>query len=228
MLDRIHEQRAAARARERSDVLFRELWMSAFGAAEDLAGEQGLGKRGAGNPDEGLRGAAAPRVDRAGEMILAAAGSADDQDRAIGTRERHRLIDDLLGRAASAHDPVAATATHRSLDRDSGSRSSTPRAAPQLRSSHPFFGRRLPEADESHSGRRTRFPNQTKPIPESDETYWETGPLVNEIAGPNRPMIGAVDARPAPMVLGRQGGVWDKAKTQARSPGGGSSCCRTA
>ena len=118
LIDAVHEQRAAAGARERADMLLGYARIGGFGAAEQLAREQVRVLRCARDGDEGLRGAAAPRVDGARQMILARAAS-PARSGSGGRRARIAAAWPRSGRASPAHDPVAAAATHRPLDRSS-------------------------------------------------------------------------------------------------------------
>jgi hypothetical protein len=108
-VDRGEEERAGRRARQRTRMLGGQLGMAGCGAPEDLASNKGVVDGGARDADERPGGAAAPGVDRAREVLLPAAGRADDAYRERRGRRRHRQVHSFACRTRGTDDAIAAS-----------------------------------------------------------------------------------------------------------------------
>ena len=106
LADLVEEQRAAVRLLEAPDAALVGAGERALLVPEQLALEERLGERGAVQRDERLLGARAERVDRAGELPLAGAALAGDEDRRPRARDLARDAIDLLHRGARADEPL--------------------------------------------------------------------------------------------------------------------------
>jgi hypothetical protein len=99
-------------------------------------------------------------VNGAREMLLTASLRPADQHGAIGARHRHRLIDHFLRGASGAYEAVATASSGRPVDH-------------QFR----FATRYL--AVDSDLGHGAHSPPRFACL----QSYWESAPFVNEIAG---------------------------------------------
>ncbi len=108
--DLVEEQSAAVGPLELTDLVLQHAGETALAMAEQLAFDHLFGNGGAVDLDEGVVGARAGGMDRAGDQFLARTAFSKDQDAAIGGGHELQLLPQRLHRNAFADDAIALTA----------------------------------------------------------------------------------------------------------------------